>query len=169
MESKATTAARVLLGLVFFGFGFNGLFHIVPLPPGEGAAAMFINGLIASRYFFPLLFVTYLLTGVALLIGRFVPLALTALAPVIVNITVMHFFVPSSGAELLSRGARHGARGISGLVVPGGIPAAATRVTKLHLTATRSSRENRMIGTEPYATLKYREVKGKSNGLHRRR
>jgi putative oxidoreductase len=100
MESKATTAARVLLGLVFFGFGFNGLFHIVPLPPGEGAAAVFINGLIASRYFFPLLFVTYLLTGVALLIGRFVPLALTALAPVIVNITVMHFFVPSSGAEI---------------------------------------------------------------------
>ena len=100
MESKATTAARVLLGLVFFGFGFNGLFHIVPLAPGEGAAAVFINGLIASRYFFPLLFVTYVLTGVALLIGRFVPLALTALAPVIVNITVMHFFVPSSGAEL---------------------------------------------------------------------
>lgn len=101
MESKATTAARVLLGLVVFGFGFNGLFHIVPLPPGEGAAAVFINGLIASRYFFPLLFVTYLLIGVALLIGRFVPLALTALAPVIVNITVMHFFVPSSGAEIV--------------------------------------------------------------------
>ena len=100
MESKVTTAARVLLGLVFFGFGFNGLFHIVPLPPGEGAAAMFINGLIASRYFFPLLFVTYLLTGAALLIGRFVPLTLTALAPVIVNITVMHIFVPSSGAEI---------------------------------------------------------------------
>jgi hypothetical protein len=85
---------------VFFGFGLNGLLHLIPLPPAEGTAAMFINGLIASRYFFPLLFVTYLLTGAGLLIGRFVPLALTVLAPIIVNIAVMHFFLPASGAEI---------------------------------------------------------------------
>jgi len=84
VKSNVTTAARVLLGLVFFGFGLNGLLHLFPLPPAQGAAAVFINGLIASRYFFPLLFVTYLLTGAALLIGRFVPLVLTALAPIIV-------------------------------------------------------------------------------------
>jgi len=89
----------MVLGLVFFGFGLNGLLHLAPLPPGEGAAAVFISGLTASRYFFPLLFVIYLLTGVALVIGRYVPLALTALAPVIVNIAVMHLFLPSSAAE----------------------------------------------------------------------
>jgi len=100
MESKATIAARVLLGAVFFGFGLNGLLHLFPLPPAQGAAAVFIGGLIAGGYFFPLLFVTYLLTGAALLKGRFVPLALTVLAPVIVNIAVMHLFVPSSGAEI---------------------------------------------------------------------
>ena len=100
MKSTAKVAARVLLGLVFFGFGLNGLLHLFPLPPAQGAAAVFINGLIASRYFFPLLFVIYLLTGTALVIGRFVPLALTVLAPVIVNVAVMHLFVPSSGAEI---------------------------------------------------------------------
>ena len=100
MESKATMAARVLLGLVFFGFGLNGLLQLFPLPPAQGAAAEFIDGLIASRYFFPLLFVTYLFAGAALLVGRFVPLALTVLAPIIVNIVVMHIFVPSSGAEI---------------------------------------------------------------------
>jgi len=100
MKSTATVAARVLLGLVFFGFGLNGLLHLFPLPPAQGAAALFINGLIASRYFFPLLFVIYLLTGTALVIGRFVPLALTVLAPVIVNVAAMHLFVPSSGAEI---------------------------------------------------------------------
>ena len=99
MKTKPTIAARVLLGLVFFGIGSNGLLRLVPLPPAEGAAAVFINGLIASRYFFPLLFVTYLLAGAALVIGCFVPLALTVLAPIIVNIAVMHLFVPSSGAE----------------------------------------------------------------------
>jgi hypothetical protein len=100
MKSKATTAARVLLGLVFLGFGLNGLLHLFPLPPAQGAAAVFINGLLASRYFFPLLFVIYVVTGTALLIGRFVPLALTVLAPVIVNVAVMHLFVPSSLAEI---------------------------------------------------------------------
>jgi len=100
VDSKATIAARLLLGLVFFGFGLNGLLQLFPLPPAQGAAAVFIDGLVASRYFFPLLFVTYLFTGAALLTGRFVPLALTILAPIIVNIAVMHFFVPSSGAEI---------------------------------------------------------------------
>ena len=100
MESKATIAARIILGLVFFGFGLNGLLNLFPLPPAQGAAAVFIGGLVASRYFFPLLFVTYLLTGAALLTGRFVPLALAVLAPIIVNVVVMHFFVPSSGAEM---------------------------------------------------------------------
>ena len=100
MESKATIAARIILGLVFFGFGLNGLLNLFPLPPAQGAAAVFIGGLVASRYFFPLLFVAYLLTGAALLTRQFVPLALAVLAPIIVNIAVMHFFVPSSGAEI---------------------------------------------------------------------
>jgi putative oxidoreductase len=89
-----------LHGLVFLGFGLNGLLHLFPLPPAQGAAAAFINGLIASRYFFPLLFAIYVVAGTTLLIGRFVPLALTVLAPIIVNVAVMHLFVPSSGAEL---------------------------------------------------------------------
>jgi hypothetical protein len=73
---------------------------LFPLPPAKGQAAVFIGGLVASRYFFPLLFATHLFSGAALLIGRFVPLALAVLAPIIVNIAVMHFFVPSSGGEL---------------------------------------------------------------------
>jgi len=100
VASKATIAARIILGLVFFGFGLNGLLNVFPLPPAQGAAAVLIGGLVASGYFFPLLFVTYLLTGAALLTGQFVPLALAVLAPIIVNIAVMHFFVPSSGAEI---------------------------------------------------------------------
>jgi len=93
-------AARVVLGGVFFGFGLNGLLKFLPLPPAQGEAAVFIGGLVASRYFFPLLFATYLFSGAALLIGRFVPLALAVLAPIIVNIAAMHFFVPSSVGEL---------------------------------------------------------------------
>ena len=100
MKSTGIVAARVLLGLVFLGFGLNGLLHLFPLPPAQGAAEVFIDGLIASQYFFPLLFVIYVLSGTSLLIGRFVPLALTVLAPVIVNVALMHLFVPSSRAEI---------------------------------------------------------------------
>jgi len=92
--------ARLVLGVVFFGFGLNGLLKLFPLPPAQGEAAVFIGGLVASHYFFPLLFATYLFSGAALLIGRFVPLALAVLAPIIVNIAVMHFFVPSPGMEV---------------------------------------------------------------------
>ena len=49
MRPRVTIAARVLLGFVFFGFGVNVLLHLISLPPAEGAAAVFINGLIASR------------------------------------------------------------------------------------------------------------------------
>jgi putative oxidoreductase len=100
LKSIATTGARMLLGLVFLGFGLNGLLHWFPLPPAQGSAAVFIDGLLASRYFFPMLFAIYVLTGTALLIGRFVPLALTVLAPVVLNVAVMHLFVPSSVAEM---------------------------------------------------------------------
>ena len=82
MRSKAVIVARVLLGLVFFVFGLNGFLHWLPLPTMKGAAAEFMGGLVASGYFFPLLFGTYTNTGAALLTGRFVPLALTVLAPV---------------------------------------------------------------------------------------
>jgi len=100
VKSMAIVVGRVLLGLVFSVIGLNGLLHIFPLPPAQGAAAVFIRGLMASRYFFPLLFIVYVFSGAGLLIGRFVPLALIMLAPIIANIAVIHFFVPSSGAEI---------------------------------------------------------------------
>lgn len=77
MKSMAIVVGRVRLGPVFFVIGLNGLLPIFPLPPAQGAAAVFIRGLMASRYFFPLLFIVYVFSGAGLLIGRFVALALT--------------------------------------------------------------------------------------------
>jgi len=97
MIAKVTIGARLLLGVVFLGFGVNGVLHLVPLPQGDGREALLIGGLAASGYFFPLLFWTYLLTGAALLTGRFVPLALIILAPIIVNVVCIHLFVSTTG------------------------------------------------------------------------
>ena len=100
MKPGVTAAARILLGIVFSAFGLNGFLHLFPLPSMDGKEARFIGGLVASGYFFPLLFVTYTITGAALLSGRFVPLALIVLAPIIVNIVCIHVFLAPSGYPL---------------------------------------------------------------------
>jgi uncharacterized membrane protein YphA (DoxX/SURF4 family) len=86
--------ARVVLGLVFFAFGLNHFFAFLPPPPAPPEAALtFLGGLSASGYLFPLLKATEVAAGAALLMNRFVPLALTLLAPIIVNIALFHFLL----------------------------------------------------------------------------
>ena len=97
MKTALISAARILLGSVFFIFGLNVFLHFIPMPPMQGAAAQLMGGLAAGGYFFPLLGLTETLAGGALLTRRFVPLALTVLAPLIVNIVAIHSFLAPSG------------------------------------------------------------------------
>ncbi|HVY25053.1 MAG TPA: DoxX family protein [Polyangiaceae bacterium] len=99
-QFKAKTAARLLLGAIFAVFGLNGFLHFIPQPPPAGLAAVFVGGLGASGYFFPLLKGTEVLVGLALLGNRFVPLALTVLAPIVVNIVAFHAFLAPAGIVL---------------------------------------------------------------------
>lgn len=88
-----TTIARILLGLIFFVFGLNGFLNFMPMPAMPEAAGSFMGALGATGYFFPFLKVVEILCGLLLLIGRFVPLALTALAPIVLNIVFFHVFL----------------------------------------------------------------------------
>jgi hypothetical protein len=96
-QNRLKSAARLLLGGVFTLFGLNGFLGFLPMPPPEGLAAAFMGGLGASGYFFPLLKGTELLAGLLLLGNRFVPLALTVLAPIVVNIVAFHLFLAPAG------------------------------------------------------------------------
>jgi hypothetical protein len=98
--SKAPSAARVSLGLAFIVFGLNGFFHFLPAPPPPAPAMSFLGGLASSGYFFPLLKGTEIAAGALLLANRFVPLALTVLAPILVNIVAYHLALAPSGAAL---------------------------------------------------------------------
>lgn len=100
MKTKVILAARVLLGLIFLVFGLNGFFHFLPQPPMSGPPAAFAGALFASGYMFPLLKGTEVIAGALLLSGRLVPLALTVLAPVVVNIVAFHLFLAPSGLAL---------------------------------------------------------------------
>jgi len=78
--------ARVLLGLLFLVFGLNGFLSFIPMGPMPvGLAGQFTAALFESHYM-SVVFTIELAAGVLLLFNRYVALALTLLAPVIVNI-----------------------------------------------------------------------------------
>lgn len=90
----ATIIVRVLLGLSFI-FG-SVAFFLSSEPQLEGNMKTYFEGLDASVYFFPLLKITELVCGIALVAGRFVPLALVILAPIVINILFVHIFLERS-------------------------------------------------------------------------
>ncbi len=94
-----TLGARLLLGLIFFVFGLNGFLHFIPQPktPMPEGVIAFMGGLVKTGYMLPLIMGTQLLSGVLLLVNRFVPLSLALLAPVIVNIILFHVFLQPTG------------------------------------------------------------------------
>ncbi|HEY2729438.1 MAG TPA: DoxX family protein [Polyangia bacterium] len=93
-------AARLFLGLIFTVFGLNFFFHFLPTPAPAPRAAAFAGALFSSGYLFPLLKTTEVIAGLLLLSGLCVPLALTVLAPIVINIVGFHLFLAPSGLPL---------------------------------------------------------------------
>lgn len=91
------TIARLLMGLVFTLFGLNFFFHFVPMPPPTPRAAAFMGALASGGYILQLAHGIEVVMGVLLLANRRVPLALTILAPIIVNIVGFHIAVAPEG------------------------------------------------------------------------
>jgi uncharacterized membrane protein YphA (DoxX/SURF4 family) len=94
-----TIIARSLLGLTFVVFGLNAFLHFIPMPPPQGLAGDFMKALFVSHYFY-VVAVLQIAGGAICLLGRFVPLGLTLLGPVIVNILLFHLFLDPSGLPL---------------------------------------------------------------------
>jgi hypothetical protein len=95
----ASTIARYLLGLIFLTFGLNGFLHFIPMPPPTGLAAQFLGAVFESR-FYVVIFLLQIVPAVLLLANRYVPLALTILGAVIVNILCFHIFMAPAGLPL---------------------------------------------------------------------
>jgi putative oxidoreductase len=96
----APIVLRSSLGLIFTAAGISGLLQLSAPPALAGAAGAFVGGLAAAGYFFPLLKSVELVAGLLLLSGRLVPLALTLLAPIVVNIAAFHFLLAPQGAAV---------------------------------------------------------------------
>jgi len=87
-----TLIARILLGVAFVFFGLNGILQFLKGPLPAGLAGQFAGALMESHYFI-LLGVLEAASGVLLLVNRYVPLALTVLGPIVVNILLFHVFM----------------------------------------------------------------------------
>ncbi len=89
----AAIIVRLLLGLVFVVFGSNAFLHFISMRElPHNATGDFLNALFVSRYVYAIA-LCQIIGGLLLLLGRFVPLGLTVLGPVVVNILLFHLFM----------------------------------------------------------------------------
>ena len=95
--------ARVLLGLTFVVFGLNGFFNFINPPPLGSKAQSFIDIMMSTDYLHVVKAIE-IVGGSLLLIGVFVPLGITLLTPVVVNIFLFHFFLDGQTGSLIFAG-----------------------------------------------------------------
>jgi hypothetical protein len=84
---------------MFVVFGLNGFLQFMPAPPPQGLAGDFTKALFVSHYFY-VISALQISGGALCLLGRFVPLGLTLLGPVIVNILLFHIFLEPKGLPI---------------------------------------------------------------------
>jgi putative oxidoreductase len=82
--------ARYLLGLIFVVFGLNGFLNFIHQPPPPNPLAMQFFVAVSGSHFAAFFFAIQLAGGLLLLLGYFVPLALTLLAAELYNILAFH-------------------------------------------------------------------------------
>ena len=92
----ATIITRVLLGLMFVVFGLNIFLHFIPMPPMPDTPATRFGKILMESHYMLVIGALQVIGGALLLIGRFVPLGLVLLGPVIVNILLFHIFLEPS-------------------------------------------------------------------------
>jgi len=96
----ATIVARSLLGLIFVVFGSNMFLHFIPMPPPpEGPAREFMTALFLSHYLY-VVGALQVVGGVLLFTGRWTPLGLALVGPVIVNILCFHVLMAPAGLPM---------------------------------------------------------------------
>ena len=101
----AVIGARLLLGLVFTVFGLSGFLDAIgshgfihgPAPSGDAGT---MAGILMSSHWMVVVKICEISGGVLVLTGLNVPMGLTFLTPVLVNILCFHAFLEPSGLPM---------------------------------------------------------------------
>ena len=94
--NKGILVVRILLGLIFVFFGLNNVLQFMKMPLPAGDAGVFLVILVTHKYM-TIVALLQIIAGILLLVGRYVPLALAILAPIIVNILLFHLTLAHEG------------------------------------------------------------------------
>ncbi len=89
----AILIVRILLGLIFVVFGFNGFLHFIPQPPFPPGDASTFATIMAAHGWMGFVSFLQIVGGLLLLAGRYVPLGLVVLGPIVVNILLFHLLL----------------------------------------------------------------------------
>ena len=85
-----STIARYLLGVMFTVLGLNGFLHFIPSPSfPPGYLMQFFTAFVGSGFYI-MVFGVQVICGILLLINQYVPLAIVALAGILLNILTLH-------------------------------------------------------------------------------
>jgi putative oxidoreductase len=97
--SKVILVVRILLGLMFFAFGMIGILNLVKaeLPPGDAGVFM---GILMNHGYTKFISLLEVIAGLLLLVGRYVPLGLVILGPILVNILLFHLLLYPTGIAI---------------------------------------------------------------------
>jgi hypothetical protein len=87
---------RVLLGLPFLFFGANAIHPFLPMPPMTGDSGTLAT-IMLQHGWFVFIGTLYVIAGVLLLAGRYVPVALVLLGPILVVILLFHVTLSPKG------------------------------------------------------------------------
>ena len=89
MSDKLTMAVRLLLGLMMLIFGINKFLNFLPMPeiPGDGGTLM---GIYFTSGFMSIIGILEIVFGLALLLNKYVPLALTFIVAILFNAFIFH-------------------------------------------------------------------------------
>ena len=91
---------QILFGGMFLFMGLNYFFHFVSPPPATIKAKAFLQAMSMSGYFMEFVKIVEVVCGALLIARTFVPLALIVLAPVVVNILLLHIFLNPQGIPM---------------------------------------------------------------------
>ena len=102
MNPKITMGIRILFGVFCLIFGLNKFLNFMPFPPipGDGEILM---GIYFSSGFMKIIGVLEILGGLALIAGKFVPMALIWMTGIMFNAFIFHLlhFVPGIGGAVV--------------------------------------------------------------------
>jgi uncharacterized membrane protein YphA (DoxX/SURF4 family) len=88
---------RILLGLMFLIFGLNGFLNFIPMPKDLPQDVVTVSSGLMKGGYITVVAAVEVLVAVMLLTGRFVPLALALLAPIVVGIVTFHVAIDMPG------------------------------------------------------------------------